>query len=302
VLQPRHETMQTRSAASEERAANRWPSRANGKRGQPGASIKGAGAPSAGRESAAIVVPFARALAVLGAYGPHDRWLGNHELASRTGLPQSTITRIAQSLVALRYLHYAHAERKYRLAASVLALGYGAIANSDVQRAARAHMQAFAQRHQVLVNLSSRDRLELIVLESCSGLKAALPPGLHVGARVGLASSPMGWALLAGLPELERFYLMGNLERKMPREWPRLRRRSGEAIAQVLEKGFCVSLGEADNELGVVAAPLLIADHAPLVLACFGSGAEASPQRLRRELGPQLLALASDIQQAGVIE
>jgi DNA-binding IclR family transcriptional regulator len=162
-------------------------------------------------------------------------------------------------------------------------------------------MEAFAQRHRVLVNLTARDRLELIVLENCNGLRTPPPPGLHVGARVGIASSPMGWALLAALPEIERFYLLGNVERRMPREWPRLRRRSAEAIAQVLDKGFCVSLGEEDNMLAVVAAPLLIADHAPLVLACFGAGADASPQRLRRELGPQLMALASDIHQAGVV-
>ncbi len=96
----------------------------------------------------------------------------------------------------------------------------------------------------------------------------------------------MGWALLAALPELERFYLMENIERRMPREWPRLRRRSGEAVAQVHDKGFCVSLGESDLDVGVVAAPLLIEDHAPLVLACFGTGSEASRQRAAARAGP----------------
>src|SRR5262245_16374405 len=108
---------------AQDRAANRLRrSSANGKRSSAGTSVCRAGVRPVGREGAAMGVPFARALAVIGAFGPHDRWLGNGELAARTGLPQSTVTRIAQSLVALRYLHYSHGERKYRLAAPVLAL------------------------------------------------------------------------------------------------------------------------------------------------------------------------------------
>jgi DNA-binding IclR family transcriptional regulator len=290
------------STSMEARMAGRARLSANGSRPRPATGRRGRVGAAVTRESGALVAPFARALALLGAFTPQDRWLGNSQLVARTGMPPSTVTRIAQSLAALRYLHYAPAERKYRLAAAVLALGYGAIVNSDVQRAARAHMQAFAARHKVLVNLSTRDRLELIVLESCGETTAAMPVDLHVGARVGIASSPMGWALLAALPELERFYLLENIERRMPREWPRLRRRSGEAVAQVHDQGFCVSLGESERDAGVVATPLLIEDHAPLVLACIGSGAEASRQRLRRELGPLLLALAADIRQSGVTE
>lgn len=249
-----------------------------------------------------MVTPFARALDLLGVFTSQDRWLGNRDLAARTGLPASTVTRIARSLMLLGYLHYEPAERKYRLAAPVLALGYAAIANSDVQRAARARMRAFADQHKVLVNLSSRDRLDLIVLESCSSLQAPLPLNLHVGARVGIASSPMGWALLAALPEMERYYLMENVERRMPREWRRLRRRSSEAIAQVYEKGFCTSLGKWDQAVGVVAVPLPIEGHAPLVLACVGSSVQMARPRVERELGPRLVAMATAIQQAAASE
>jgi len=69
-------------------------------------------------------------------------------------------------------------------------------------------MQAFADQHKVHVNLSTRDRLDLIVLESCSSQQSALALSLHVGVRLGIASSPMGWALLAALPDVERFYLL----------------------------------------------------------------------------------------------
>lgn len=253
----------------------------------------------AGSTRGTMVTPFARALALLGVFTPADRWLRNRDLVARTQLPASTVSRIAQSLVVLGYLHYNADERKYRLGAPVLALGYAAIANSELQRAARGHLQTLADTQRVHVNLSSRDRLDLIVLESCSGAQVPLALNLHVGARVGIASSPMGWALLAALPELERYYLMENVERRVTGEWPRLRRRLGKALGEVYEVGYCTSLGEWGRELGMIAAPVVVEGNAPFVVACVGSSAQITRARIQRELGPKLLSVARSIQQVG---
>lgn len=256
--------------------------------------------PAPGAARRPMVTPFARSLALLGAFAPQNDGLGNNDLAARTGIPASTVSRMAQALVSLGYLHYAAAERKYRLTAAALGLGYAASANSDVQHTARPYMQAFAEQHKVHVSLSTRDRLEVIVLDSWISRASPLALNLHVGVRVGIAASPMGWALLAALPDIERFYLMENVERRMPREWRRLRRRSSEAISEVHEKGFCSSLGEWHDELGIVATPLLLEDRAPLVLACVGASSQLTRSRVERELGPRLRGMARAIQEAGV--
>ena len=241
-----------------------------------------------------MVTPFARALSLLGAFGPLDRELGTQKLSARTGLPPSTVTRIAQSLVALGYLRYLDAERKYRLAAPVLALGYGAIAGASVH-AARPYMTRFADQYKVHVNLSSRDQLALVIRESCSSPHAPTAPDLHVGVRLELASSPLGWALLAALPQQERDYLLDRAQRRCAREWPRVRRRSIEAMAEVREIGVCSSLGDWDRDLAVIAAPVFIEGGAPLVVACVGASREVRRSRVERELGPQLVALADAI-------
>ncbi|WP_249276317.1 IclR family transcriptional regulator [Bordetella genomosp. 7] len=247
--------------------------------------------------SPAVVEPFARALAVLAAFLPGERWLGTRELAQRCSLPASTVTRMAQTLVALGYLFHDPSARKYRLAPSALTLGYGAMVNSDLQRVAYASMQGFADRHKVHVNLSSRDRLDMIVLESCRSAQSTLALDLHAGVRLGIASSPMGWALLAALPELERYYLLENVERRALRHWPQMRRRTSEGLAQVHRVGYCSSLGEWDSEIGIVAAPLLVEGHAPMVLACVGASQQMTRARVEREIGPQLLAMVAGIQQ-----
>lgn len=246
-----------------------------------------------------LVTPFARALDLLSAFTAQDSWLGNRELVERTGLPQSTVTRIARSLVELGYLHFARDTRRYRLSASVLALGYSAIANSGVQRYARGKMREFAELHRMHVTLGSRDRLDVVVVESCTYAQSAVSLDLYVGARMGIASSPMGWAMLAALPELERYYLMGNVERRMPREWPRMRRGFGEAISQVYEHGYCMALGEWGSEIATIAAPIVLEGQAPFVLSCIGSSTQMSRTRIVRELGPKVLAMVASIKRAG---
>jgi DNA-binding IclR family transcriptional regulator len=255
--------------------------------------------PGSGRT---MVMPLARSLAILSAFTPEAPWLGNQELVLETGIPAPSVSRMLRSLVTLGYLHYSPQRRKYRLAAAVLSLGYSAIAHSHVQRVARLEMQSFADASEAYVVLGTRDRLDVIVLETCANKPAALDLKLYAGTRLRIASSPMGWAMLAALPELERFYLLGNIERKTGREWPHLRRRITEGISQVHNVGYCMSLGEWEPELAIVAAPLFIPDHTPLVLACIARSARMGRARVERELGPRLVAAAQSLQEKALFK
>jgi len=243
----------------------------------------------------AVVAPLARALALISAFGPRERWLGNGQLAHRTGLPPSTITRIAQTLVRLGYLVYDEAH-KYRLAPSVLGLGHAAIAHPALQGLAVEHMERFALRYKAHVCLAVRDRLDLVVFECRRSPEASVALPLHVGMRVGMARSPMGWALLGALPELERAYLLEYIERRADRDWARLRRRVYEGIVQVCDKGYCTAIGEWEADLGVMAAPVLLADTSPFVLACIGASQGMTRARVERDLGPGLLAAGAALQ------
>jgi DNA-binding IclR family transcriptional regulator len=46
----------------------------------------------------------------------------------------------------------------------------------------------------------------------------------------------------------------------------------------------------------MLAAPLQVEGHAPMVLACVGGSQQMTRARIDRELGPRLLALATQIQ------
>ena len=249
-----------------------------------------------------IVMPLVRSLSILSAFSPQDEWLGNQELVFETGIPAPTVSRMLRSLVALGYLHYSPERRKYRLAAPVLSLGYAAIAHSNLQRVARYEMQKLADSSDGVIVLGTRDSLDVIVLETRASKHSTIDLPMHAGTRLRIASSPMGWALLAALPELERFYLLGNIERRTGGDWPDLRRSLNEGISQTRNHGYCASIGKWEPALAIVATALSAPDQAPLVLAWVGSSARVGRMRVDRELGPRLTAMAQMMQERALLE
>lgn len=248
-------------------------------------------------ESDTMIMPLARGMAVLAAFPPHQTWLGNKQIVLETGLPAPTVSRLLRSLTALGYVHHDKARRKYRLAAAALGLGYAAIADGDVQHVAGDEMRRFAEATDTYVVLGTRDRLDVIVIDSHLGSQAMLALDMTPGRRMSLAASVAGAALLAALPAQECGYLQQALERKAGREWPAQRRRIAEKISQVHEQGFCTSPGEWVPELTSVSTPIHIPNRPPWVLSCIGRTSRMPRVHLERELGPRLLALAQRLQE-----
>jgi len=67
---------------------------------------------------------LSRGLALLRAFKPGIDVLGNNELADRTGLPKSTVSRLTGTLVRAGFLQHDVRMGGYRLHATVLALAY----------------------------------------------------------------------------------------------------------------------------------------------------------------------------------
>ncbi|WP_201192576.1 IclR family transcriptional regulator [Pseudomonas fluorescens] len=239
-----------------------------------------------------------RALEVLSAFTAHEPWLGNQDICNRTGLPAPTTTRFLKTLTALGYLNYSAQRRKYQLAAAVLSLGYAATSHSDIQRVVRGEMIKFANANNVSLVLGMRERLDLVVLDNCHWDGGQRHNSLSVGARMNLVSSQLGFTLLAALPSLERTYLLENIERRMPEDWPGAQPQVSDAIQQIRSQGFYRAQSLVEPDLSIVCAPLTIPDRAPFVLACYGSVVSMNKARVSRELGPKLVSLANHLKQS----
>ncbi|WP_054698374.1 IclR family transcriptional regulator [Geotalea toluenoxydans] len=106
-------------------------------------------------EARKFVEALARGLEVLSCFHPSDHFLGNQDIAKRTKLPKSTVSRLTFTLSELGYLNYCKTANKYSLGNAVIALGYAKLGQMDIRRISRPLMQALAEHTQASVNLAS---------------------------------------------------------------------------------------------------------------------------------------------------
>ncbi|MBI1773732.1 MAG: IclR family transcriptional regulator [Proteobacteria bacterium] len=248
------------------------------------------------RRDRQFVEALARGLEILRAFAPNHALLGNQEIARYTGLPKPTVSRLTYTLTKLGYLTYSERLGKYQLGAPALALGYAVLSNLGIRQVARPHMQQLADYADASVALGSRDRLRLIYVEYCRS-NSALTLRLDAGARIPIATTAMGRALLAALPEGERSWLMDHIQRHEGERWPAIRAGIEQAVEDLRRRGFTTSIGEWQADVNAVGVPLVPADGSPIV--AFNCGAPAfqlSREQLEGDIGPRLVNLVRNVE------
>lgn len=235
-----------------------------------------------------FVTALARGLEVLRVFRPGEALLGNADIATRTGLPKPTISRLTYTLTRLGYLEYLPKLEKYRLGAPVLALGYAFLANTDVREIARPLMQDLAEQTSSMVSLASRDRLSMIYREvrhgnSSTGLR------LDVGSRVPIARSAAGMAALAVMAKNEREHLIEALREQMGDEWPQIAEQIERTGAEIAERGFCAIRRGVFTDSNAVGAPFVSPDGSSILgFALAGPDFLVPEAELYTRLGPML--------------
>jgi DNA-binding IclR family transcriptional regulator len=239
-----------------------------------------------------FITALARGLDVLRAFRLGDGPLANQDIASRTGLPKPTVSRLTYTLSRLGFLDYRPESGRYTLSVGALALGLAALGSLGIRDVARPHMQALADYAGGSVALGTRDRFSMVYVEHCRG-PSPVQIALDVGSHIKLATSAMGRAYIAGLPAAERAALMEQLAEREGERWPRLRDGLDEAIENLATRGFTLSVGDWQPEVNAVGVPLML-DTGSLAFAlnCGGPAFLMPRQRLIDEFGPRLADIA----------
>ncbi|MES2355139.1 MAG: IclR family transcriptional regulator [Pseudomonadota bacterium] len=241
-----------------------------------------------------FITALARGLDVLRCFRPGERVLGNQEIARRTGLPKPTVSRLTYTLTRLGYLRHSAELSKYALGTGVLSLGYSLLANNDVRRIARPLMQELADEVQASVSMGARDRLNMVYVENCRS-SSTVTLRMDIGSTVPMATTAMGRAFLAALPERERDYLLESIKKRNAEDWPKIKTGLDRAFKEYQEHGFCSSMGDWQKDVSAVGVPMSMPDGHILAFNCGGPAFSLKRGLVESDLGPRLVNLVREV-------
>lgn len=243
-----------------------------------------------------FVTSLARGLQILQAFRPGEGPVGNNELAKRTKLPRSTVSRLTSTLLQLGYLTYRKSLGKYEPSPAVLSLGYTFLANNKMRLLARPLMHDFARQVGLGVALATRVRLHMMYVETARGGDESTLR-LETGSYLPIATTSIGRAFLCKLPEGERQFLLDHVRRKNPADWPDIKKGFEAAQKDFSEYGYCLSLGEWDSNFCAVGTAARDNSSGDVVaFNCGGSSYLVTEATLRENVGPRLVGLARNIE------
>ncbi len=236
-----------------------------------------------------------RGLALLNCFRDGQRVLGPTDLARLTGIPRPTVTRLAATLIAHRWLQPEPGGERYMLGAGVVSLAQNFLAGLDVRAASRAPMQALAEQCGGSVYLAVRDGLEMVLIEACRARSTMLAARLDVGSRVPLPNSALGRAYLGAVDATTRTQLIESLRLGRGSDWPALETGLQRALNQRDSTGCCISAGEFHREINSVSVALTGPAGEVMAFNCGGPAFLFSEARLKSEVAPALIEMAVQI-------
>jgi DNA-binding IclR family transcriptional regulator len=228
-----------------------------------------------------------RGIELLRSFRPGSELLGNAELAERTGLSRSTVSRLTQTLVGSGLLQVDPRSRAFRLAPAVLSFALAMRTGSSILMTAAPLMRQVAEARKINVGLAAPDRDEMVYLESVRYNRRPSLRTVVSGQRVPMELTSLGRAYLASAPEARRKTLLAHFRQARAGQWRRLGAEITLAIESVARNGYCAASWQA--EVAAVATPLVF-QGAYYALNVSLSSAEPF-EAIVRELAPTLMDL-----------
>ena len=244
-----------------------------------------------------FVTALARGVEILRCFTPRETLLGNQDLATKTGLPKATVTRLTHTLTRLGCLKRQVQTGKYQLDVGVMGIGYALLSNLSVRASSHPLMEEMAAYAQASVAMAARDRLQMVYLDVAYG-KANMSTRRHIGTYLPMHLTSMGRACLAAMPENEREFILDHLRATHQDDWPMIRKGLERAFRDYADFGYCMSIGEWQRDINSVAVPMIHAQHGLLAFNCGGPSFHLPREKLEEDIGPRLVNMVNNIEAA----
>ncbi|MCW2814505.1 MAG: IclR family transcriptional regulator [Nocardioides sp.] len=215
---------------------------------------------------------------VMDAFDGASARLTLQEIVERSGLPRSTVHRILDQLVRLRWLD--HRGGDYGLGMRSLELGGLAVAHNTLREATAPLLHDLHTRTATTVHLHVLDRLDVVCLDKVSGRGGTALP-TRVGGRTPAHATASGKAILAWTdPRQVEAMFRGKLVSRTPRTLPTMDALSQELAAVRGRGGLAYDREESTPGVVCVAAPLRGSARAVAAVSLTGDARRTDLNRL----------------------
>jgi IclR family acetate operon transcriptional repressor len=203
-----------------------------------------------GRPAARRVAAVERAAAALDALADGGE-LGTNELARRTGVHPSSVSRLLATLAAAGLVEHVESTGRYRLGLRLVGLGNAVLARLDLREVARPHLRALAEETGETTTLSAPgdpDAITVDFVQSASSVQSVARVGRP---SVAHATATGKVALAFGSVELPAGPLAAFTKRTIVD-----RKALAREVEQARTRGWAQASGEREDDLNAIAAPV----------------------------------------------
>jgi DNA-binding IclR family transcriptional regulator len=198
-------------------------------------------------------------------------------LAERTGLPRSTVHRILDQMVRLRWL--AHCPDGYCLGMRPIELGGLAAEHSEIREAVAPSLHELCQHTGLVAHLAVLDRVDVVYLDKAGGRFATQLPS-RIGGRMPAYATAVGKAMLATLdPKIVDGTFRGRMRPLTPRTISDIDSLHRELARVRNRHGVAIDLEESQAGVACVAAPLPGPGTATAAVSLAGDAHGMRPER-----------------------
>ena len=207
--------------------------------------------PRTGQPAVRHVAAVERALAVLDALSDGSPELGTNEIARRTGINASTVSRLLATLASAGVVEHVPSTGRYRLGLRLLQLGNTVLGRFDLREVARPHLLALVEETGETATLSApgeRDAVTVDFAQSASSVQSVARLGRP---SIGHATATGKVMLAFGSAQLPA----GSLKAYTARTITDRRKLTAE-LERVRRQGYAEAAGEREPHLNAIAAPV----------------------------------------------
>ncbi len=218
------------------------------------------------------------------------------EISAILEAPRNSTLRLLQTLVFCEYIVREESPPRYRLTGKLLRISHPHVREVSLVECSLEEMRRLRDQLGRTVQLGIPTGDEGVIIEKLES-QSAIRIGVEIGLRFRLHNNAPGKVLLAFRPEAERNATIKRI--KLDRFTSRtITKRSDlkEECEQVLRQGYSIDLGEADEGINCIAAP--IRDHTGSLIAAIWVSdiAGQMPKEAFPEVGKEVANAAGEIE------